>query len=228
MTLPRTIAVLIGLASPAFSQERLELPIIQSPFHRSWQPRDLGMPSHLPALHSVEGPTFDPQSGNLLLLLKPNQRAPELYSARPWRDARGRIVRFGQAWRVPVTFGGVDSGLEINGRTVFCPEYLGRNLHQVNLATAASQVTPMAPLGGGRPTAIGAVPTGIAGAGRLKLIDLGGSWFDVQLGPLGSNGIFPVRGLTKRATLSKAGYGVTFLAGGTAPFSPRYCPPYIM
>ena len=56
-------AVLIGLASPAFSQERLELPIIQSPFHRSWQPRDLGMPSHLPALHSVEGLTFDPQSG---------------------------------------------------------------------------------------------------------------------------------------------------------------------
>jgi hypothetical protein len=154
---------------------------------------DLGSVAGVPP--SNGGITFLAGDNNTLLLGgSANTQSGAIYRVPVVRDGQGHITSFGaptlHAAAPGSFFGGIDGGLTYGpGGVLFYTAYSDNEVGQIEPGSAGpDRLIDLTPLGVA--SSVGAltfVPSGFAGAGRLKLASFSsGDWYDTTVSPDGS------------------------------------------
>lgn len=203
-------AVALGLLpGPASAQT------VGADFLADYTATDLGSITGLP--RNYGGMVFKAGDPNTLLVGgAANQTGGLYYEVPVVRDAMGHITGFGAI----TPFGTVgefnDGGIAYGpGGVLFTAQWNVNNLGQTEPgSTDEDRVIDLTPLGITTNTSVSGlnfVPTGFAGAGRLKMVSWsGGSWYDVVLAPDG-NGTFDIVSSTLEVSLLGGPEGFVFI-----------------
>jgi hypothetical protein len=192
----RLVAVFVSfvcVAAPWFGVPRAAAQTIDPFYASDYSYVNLGSVGGVPT--SYGGLTFLAGDPNTLLLGgSANTQAGAIYRVPVVRDGQGHITSFGPATffaSAPGTgFGGIDGGLSYGpGGVLFYTSYSSNEIGQIKPGSVApDKLTDLTPLGVA--SSVGAltfVPSGFAGAGRLKIASFdSGDWYDTTVAPDGS------------------------------------------
>ena len=176
---------------------------------------DLGAPPGVPTPYG--GVTFlagDPDT--MLIGGDANGASAAIYSIGVERGCTGRIVGFVGTAEFYASAPEIDGGLTYGpGGVLFYSGYSENLLGQIKPgSTAPDRVVELGPLG--VDSSVGAmqiVPSGFAGAGRLKLAPFNTSnWFDAELVPDG-NGTYDVANVTLVNNVGGGPEGIVYISG---------------
>gem|GEM_PF-443391 len=179
----------------------------------------LGSIAGLPT--SYGGLTFKAgDSSTIIIGGHANNPAGRFYEVPVTRGAGGHIVSFGAP--SALGFGGNnDGGIAYGpGGVLFYSKYRLTQVGQVKPGeNADSKVVSLGPLGvAASPGALNFVPTGVSGAGKLKICSYsGGEFYDLQYTADGS-GTYNLTSPTKTATLQGGPEGFIYIPGGSPLF----------
>ena len=214
-----TVVLLVVICAPASAQ----VPTLSSPFTSSYSVSVLNAPAGVPTRFgglTLKAGTTD----KLLLGGAANAADGALYQVTVARDAQGHISGFlGTATRyadAAYNDGGVAYG---PGNVLFLARWPVNELGQTKPgSTATDKVIPVEPLGiESSLVALGFVPPGSPGAGRLKLVSYGGgAWYDASVKPDGS-GTYDLTGVREinGSRLSGGAVGFVYVTAGSARFN---------
>ena len=213
-----TAVLLVLFCAPASAQ----VPVLSPPFDGSYSISDLGAPAGVPTRFgglTLKAGTTD----KLLLGGAANGSDGALYEVTLARDPQGHISGFvGTATRAAdaaYNDGGVIYG---PGNVLFLARWPNNELGQTKPGSAVTdKIIPLTPLGIESSLAsLLFVPSGLPGAGRLKLASYsGGAWYDATVSPDGS-GTYDLVGPKEVTTsrLSGGPEGFVYVARGSAQF----------
>ncbi len=195
---------------------------LAAPFDDDYVITDLGAVPGLPTPYG--GLTILAGSTDTLLIGgAANTTDGALYSIGVTRDGGGHITGFtGTATfyaEAAYNDGGVTYG---PGDVLFLARWPVNELGQIKAGSSATdKVTDLAALGvdGGGPGGMTFVPTGFAGAGRLKIVTWSdGLFYDLTYAPDGA-GTFDILSATLETTLPGGPEGFAYIAAGNPEFS---------
>ncbi|MBL8756493.1 MAG: hypothetical protein JNK15_24580 [Planctomycetes bacterium] len=205
----RTLPAVLFLAALASAQS------VVPPFNTAWQAVVIGQ---VPNVGSYGGTAIHPASPNTLLVSP--WPSTSIDAVPLLRNGAGQIVGTGAATPA-ISVGGTDGGLAFGpGGVLFGTWFGANNLHQTKPgSTATDRVDSLTSLG--LQNSVGAcavVPTGMPGAGRLKVCSwIGAEFRDVPLTPDGA-GTYAPGALGPAISLANDVEGMVYAPPGTPSF----------
>jgi hypothetical protein len=219
----RVLILTAVLAALACAPASAQVPTLSPPFSSSYSVSVLNAPAGVPTRFgglTLKAGTTD----QLLLGGAANSADGALYEVTVARDPQGHISGFvGTATRYAAAAyndGGIVYG---PGNVLFLARWPQNELGQTKAGSAVTdKVIPVGQLGiESSLVALGFVPAGSPGAGRLKLVSYGGgAWYDAGVTPDGS-GTYNLTGVKEitGSRLSGGAVGFVYVNAGSTQFS---------
>jgi len=211
---------IIGLAVATLSSHAQ---VVAPEFADNYTSFDLGSVPGVPTNYG--GLMFSPDDPNVLLISgSANQVAAKVYAIPVNRDADGSVIGFGcEVVAVPVyDTPRIDGGLDVGpDGVIFYTTYSDNTIGQIMPgSTGPDRVISLGPLGVASSTGtLRFVPSGFAGAGRLKIVSYNASrWYDAEVSPDG-DGTFDIAVSRGFVQLSGGPEGVVYIAAGNPQFA---------
>lgn len=218
----RPLTALTAIVASLLAIDRAEAQSMGPDFDKDYEIADLGSVPGLPP--PAGGLVIRADEPNTLYIGgSANQGGGAVYRVGLARDTLGRITSFGcAAISSFASAPNIDGGLFFGpGGVLFYTAFPTNRIGQIPPgASSPTRIIDLGPLGVSSSTgAATVVPSGFAGAGRLKILSYSASnWYDAALVPDGA-GTFDIVGVSSPIAIGGGPEGVVYIAAGNPRFA---------